>query len=157
MMTFSQSCLKSRQTEWRVNGQTKIWQFFIMNILKKPNKTLSFDQLHYMLTGEKTRREANKKIMGMERKKPQNRSNEREPESVFFHWASGEGNIIQNSPDSSSQGSALVPDKTRKVTDYVTFTNATTSEGWPNVDSTLARAHNFSSFLANFNITKFCT
>lgn len=65
----------------------------------------------------------------MERKKPQNRSNEREPESVFFHWASGEGNIIQNSPDSSSQGSALVPDKTRKVTDYVTFTNATTSEG----------------------------
>lgn len=36
-----------------------------------------------MLTGEKTRREATKKKMGMERKKPQNRSNQREPESVF--------------------------------------------------------------------------
>lgn len=82
-----------------------------------------------MLTGEKTRREANKKIIGMERKKAQNRSNQREPEYGFFHWASGDGNIIQNSLDGSSQGSALVTDKTRKVTDYITVTNATTSEG----------------------------
>lgn len=37
-----------------------------------------------MLTEEKTRREANKKKMRTERKKPQNRSNQREPESVFF-------------------------------------------------------------------------
>lgn len=80
-----------------------------------------------MLTGEKTRREATKKKMGMERKKPQNRSNQREPESVFFfHWASGDGNSIQISLDGSSHGSALDPDKTRKVTDYITFTNVTT-------------------------------
>lgn len=79
-----------------------------------------------MLTGEKTRREANKKKMRMERKKPQNRSNQRQPESVFFHWAGGDGNSIQISLDDASQGSALVPDKTRKVTDYVTFTNVTT-------------------------------
>lgn len=82
-----------------------------------------------MLTREQARREANKKVMGIERKKTQNVSNQREPESVFFHLASGDGSIIQNSLDGSSQGSALVPDKTTKVTNYITSTNAITSEG----------------------------
>lgn len=157
VMTFPQTCLKSKQTEWSVISHPKfLSQIFWKN--QTCNKTLSFGQLHYMLTREKTRREANKKIMGMERKKTQNVSNQRGRTRVcFFPFGSGDGNIIQNSLDGSSQGSALVPDKTTKVTDYITSTNAITSEGWPNIDSTLARAHNFSSLLANFNVTKFCT
>lgn len=92
-MTFSETCLKSRQTEWRVIRQTKIWQIFITNTLKKPNKfwpgtysnkTSSFGQLHYMPTGEKTRREANKNIMGIEMKKNHETAATRENQSLFF-------------------------------------------------------------------------